>query len=64
MDQVFDSGKSKVYYDMRHFHYPEDQHGSAVFRNRAGDKLWQVRHIRGSIYQDPSLKLQDLMWLI
>lgn len=42
MDSVFDSGKSAVYYTKRDYYFPMDRRGSVQFRNRAGDKLWQV----------------------
>lgn len=42
MDSVFDSGKESIYYSQRDRHFPQDRRGSARFKNRAGDKLWQV----------------------
>jgi len=43
LDVVFDSGKSDIYYQKRDYYFPLDRSGSVQFRNRAGDKLWQVR---------------------
>ena len=42
IDSFFDDGKEACYYRARNTVFPQDQKGSEKFRNRAGDKLWEV----------------------
>ena len=45
MDEIFDAGKEDLYYKARDTIFPQDKRGSANFKNRAGDKLWEVTMI-------------------
>ena len=38
----FDNGKKQLYYKARNIVFPQDKIGSKRFRNRAGDKLFQI----------------------
>jgi cap1 methyltransferase len=42
LDDLFDSGQDKIYYQVRDSIFPQDKKGSSRFSNRAGDKLWEV----------------------
>ncbi|HSA76263.1 MAG TPA: SAM-dependent methyltransferase [Nitrosarchaeum sp.] len=42
MDKIFDEGQSSAYYQTRNKFYPQDEKGSSVYKNRAGDKLLEV----------------------
>jgi 23S rRNA U2552 (ribose-2'-O)-methylase RlmE/FtsJ len=42
IDSFFDEEQEACYYRARNSVFPQDQKGSEKFRNRAGDKLWEV----------------------
>lgn len=42
LDYYFDNAKAKLYYDVRNSLFPQDISGSKVFKNRAGDKLYEI----------------------
>ncbi len=42
IDSFFDEEQEACYYRARNSVFPQDQKGSDKFRNRAGDKLWEV----------------------
>lgn len=42
MDDVFDTGNERYYYNARDRIFPQDRKGGKVFWNRAGDKLFEA----------------------
>jgi hypothetical protein len=46
IDSFFDEEQEACYYRARNSVFPQDQKGSDKFRNRAGDKLWEVHQVR------------------
>lgn len=42
LDSIFDSNRQLVYYSVRDKFFPEDKTGSYSFKNRAGDKLYEI----------------------
>lgn len=54
MDPIFDAKKGHLYYKIRDSLFPQDQRGSKYFKNRAGDKLWEILDAVDLLDQDVS----------
>lgn len=60
LDSMFDSGKERLYINMRDKVFPQDRKGSKKFSNRAGDKLFEINQIIKFFDNSKSFKFLDI----